>query len=266
MLKYSASISTIMSDRSLRERLRKISDAGLNAFEFLFVSSFGLSELIEGKDEFGLQVTVFDPEAGDTAFTKGYGYLGTPDAGEVSRRSLDDALENARLLGCGRLNCLTGMAIPGLGWERQRDLVVERLQQAATSARDAGVTLLVEAISPMAVPGYLVNYSRQALEIVDLVAQPNVRFQIDLYHTQMLEGNLITTLRNNIDRLGHVQIADVPGRHEPGTGEVNFVNVLRALDNMGYNGYVGLEYVPISDAPFAWLDDLPVDDVFFRAA
>ncbi len=266
MLKYSANISTLMRDHPLEERLQRVSEAGINGFEFLFVSTFGLPRLISAQGSSGLEVVLFDLETADPTLKTDYGYLCNPDAGDEFRRSLDEGLEAARQLGCRRLNSLVGMAAPGASWEEQRDLVVQRLQQAAALAADAGVILLVEAIANSMLPGYLVNYSRQAVEIVDLVDQPNVRFQDDLFQMQLMEGNLIATLTKNIDKIGHVQVADVPGRHEPGTGEINFPNVLRALEETGYTGYVGLEYVPITDDPFAWLAEMGEAERSMRAA
>jgi len=253
VLRYSANISTLWRDIPLRERLEKVSRAGLHAFEFLFVSTFGLAELAAARGEFGLEVALFDLDIGDPTFKSSYGYLCRPEAEAEFFRSLEQALSDATRLGCRRLNALVGRAVPDVPWERQRDLVVERLRRAAPDAADAGVTLLVEAISSHLLPGYLVNYSRQALDIVDLVSHPNVLFQYDVYHMQLMEGNLISTLRENVAKIGHVQIADVPGRHEPGTGEINFPNLLRALDETGYGGYVGLEYMSVGPDPFHWM-------------
>ncbi len=266
MFKYSANLSTIYRDVPLREALQKVSEAGLNAIEFLFVSVYGLPKLVAARNEFNLEVALFDLEIGDPTFKSGYGYLSDPNGWDKFRRSLDDGLDAARQLRCGRVNALAGMAMPGMTWEEHRDIAVQRLQEAAPIAASAGVTILIEAISNAALPGYLVNYSRQALEIVDLVHQPNVRFQDDLYHMQLSEGNLIATLQKHIDQIGHVQIANVPGRHEPGTGEVDYANVLKALAETGYEGYLGLEYIPTSEDPFAWMDTLEREEPVLRAA
>ncbi len=256
MLKHSANISTLWRDIPLRERLAEVSQAGLGAFEFLFVATFGLRELVAAREESGLQVALFDLDIGDPTFKTGYGYLCRPEAELPFLESVDRALDAARRLDCHRINALVGRAAPGAPWEQQRDLVVERLQRVAPYAADADVVLLVEAISTHLLPGYLVNYSRQALEIVDLVDHPNVRFQYDVYHMQLMEGNLISTLRANVAKIAHVQIADVPGRHEPGTGEINYPNVLKALEETGYQDYVGLEYFPLKPDPFAWMAGL----------
>jgi hydroxypyruvate isomerase len=255
-MKYSANISTLWRDIPLRERLDKASNARFHAVEFLFVAPFGLQALIAGKEEFGLEIALFDLDIGDPTFRTGYGYLCRPEGEQQFLDSVDEALDAATFLGCHRINALVGRETPGVPWERQRDLVVERLRRVAPVAAEVGVVLLVEAISTHLLPGYLVNYSRQALEIVDLVGHPNVRFQYDVYHMQLMEGNLISTLRANVAKIAHVQIADVPGRHEPGTGEINYPNVLKALEETGYRGYVGLEYVPLGPDPFAWMGTL----------
>lgn len=266
MLKYSANLSTIYREAPISEAFQLVSEAGLNAVEFLFVSGYGLEKILSARDEFGLEIALFDLEIADRTFKTHAGFLSDPSAADDFKRSLDDALKAAQRLDCHLLNALAGKRIPDMGWEKQRDIAVQRLRDAAPLAASAGVTLLVEAIAATAVPGYLVNHSRQALEIVGLVDQPNVLFQDDLYHMQLSEGNLISTLKEHLNRIGHVQIADVPGRHEPGTGEINFANVLKALDEAGYTGYVGLEYIPIGADPFAWMDGLERDEPYLHVA
>lgn len=256
MLKYAANISTLWRDVPLRERLEKTSQLGLEAFEFLFVSTFGLPDLEAARDEFGLEVALFDTDIGDPTFKTSYGYLCRPEAEERFLDSVEEGLSAAAVLRCRRLNTLVGRGTPGMSWEAQRDLVVDRLVRVAPDAADAGVTLLVEAISDIALPGYLANCSRRGLEIVEMVAHPNVLFQYDAYHMQLAEGNLISTIQLNLGKIGHMQIADVPGRHEPGTGEINYPNVLRAVEEAGYQGYVGLEYLPLGPDPFAWMSKL----------
>ncbi len=253
MLKYSPNLSILWRNVPLRERLGRVAQAGFTAFEFLFVKSFGLPELLAGKEEFGLQVALFDLDIGDPTFKTSYGYLCRPEAEAEFFRSVQEALDAAVRLDCHRVNAVVGRATAGEPWEPQRDLVVERLRRVADAAAQAKVVLLVEAISTHLLPGYLMNYSRQGLEIVDLVDHPNVRFQYDVYHMQLMEGNLISTIQANAAKIAHFQIADVPGRHEPGTGEINFPNVLKALEDTGYQDYVGLEYSPTGPDPFAWM-------------
>jgi len=136
-----------------------------------------------------------------------------------------------------------------------RRMAVDNLARAAPLARAAGITLLVEALNTWESPRYFLDRSRLGLDIVREVGEPNVRFQYDCYHMQRMEGQLIDTLTKNLEWIGHVQLADVPGRHEPGTGEIDYDNVLRALEAAGYAGYVGLEYRPSgkTEDSLAWL-------------
>jgi hydroxypyruvate isomerase len=255
-MKLIANISTLWRDLPLRERLERASQTGFDAYEFLFVETFGLDQMLAAKEEFGMKCALFDPDIGDPTFKTSFGYLCRPEAEGKFFKAVEEALEHAQRLDCQLLNTLVGEGVPGRSWEEQRDLVVQRLAKVAPDAADAGVTLLIEPISNQLLRGYLVNFSRQALELVDLVNHPNVRFQYDAFHMQLEEGNLISTVTGNLDKIAHVQVADVPGRHQPGTGEVNYYNFLKALQEAGYKGFVGLEYLPQGPDPFAWISEL----------
>jgi hydroxypyruvate isomerase len=136
-----------------------------------------------------------------------------------------------------------------------RDTMVANLKAAAPLARAHGITLLIEALNTWESPRYFLDRSQLGFEIVREVGEPNVRFQYDAYHMQRMEGELTTTLTRNVEWIGHVQIADVPGRHQPGTGEINYPYLLGALEAAGYEGYVGLEYRPsgTTEESLAWL-------------
>lgn len=251
MLAYAANISQLYRDRPLAERYRLIADAGFRAYELLFPQREDLDEVVELQRRFGLRLALFDLEV-DPDHPRGL--LSAPDESRFLYR-LEEALGLARRLGCRRLNVLAGLRRPDLDEEAQTALVVERLRRAGDLAAPGGVLLTIEALNVHDAPGYFLSTSRQGLEIVRRVGRPNVLFQYDYYHMQIMEGNLIATVRENVGLIGHVQIADVPGRFEPGTGEINYPSVLRALDSAGYTGYIGLEHgISGPDAdPFAWL-------------
>jgi len=168
---------------------------------------------------------------------------------------LDRALAVAKMLQAPKLMLPVGASIPGLTSEAQMASIVDNLIHAGPLAERDGVLLTIEPLSPTFASDYFMTSSAQALDIVHTVNHPHVKFQFDTYHLQMTEGNLISTLRGNIDAIGHIQFADVPGRTEPGHGELNFPNIARAADEAGYSGYIGLEYVPISEgvATFDWI-------------
>jgi hydroxypyruvate isomerase len=222
--------------------------------EFLFAHNVDQDAVERELARHDLQLVLFDPEGGD--FPAGdRGYLCDPGRQDHLLKTVEDAIATARRLGCRRLNVLAGNRVDGATDAQLRRAAVENLKRAAPLARGAGITLLIEALNTWESPRYFLDHSRVGLEIVREVAEPNVRFQYDCYHMQRMEGQLIETLTKNVEWIGHVQIADVPGRHEPGTGEINYPNVLRALEAAGYPGYVGLEYRPSgsTEDSLSWL-------------
>jgi hydroxypyruvate isomerase len=253
MLKFAVNVSMIGHPRPLADRLRLVAEAGFRAVEFWFPHQFDMGEMARLTRELGLEVALFDLEPSET---HPYGHLADPAAeGEFFRR-LEDALATARQLGCRTLNVLQGGDLPEVGHDRQLETAVARLRKAAPIAEREGVLLCVEAINTFDRPGSFCCNTRVGARIVDAVGSPWVRFQYDVYHMQLMEGNVIRTLRDNIGRIGHIQLADPPGRQEPGTGEVNFANVLAAIEELDYRGWVSLEYWP-SDPESGSFDWLP---------
>ena len=166
------------------------------------------------------------------------------------------ALEYAKALGCGKVNCLAGIPPEGAEPSDLRETLVSNLRFAAARLGEAGIRLLVEPINTRDIPGFYLNYSQQALSIIEEVGSDNLWLQYDVYHMQIMEGDLIPTMRKNLDIIGHIQIADTPGRHEPGTGEINYPNVFSAIDDMGYEGWIGCEYIPLTttEEGLGWAD------------
>ncbi|MGH7319447.1 MAG: hydroxypyruvate isomerase family protein [Candidatus Rokuibacteriota bacterium] len=254
MIRYAANLTMLFNEVPFLDRFERAALAGFRAVEFLFAHNVDQEGVERELDHHGLELVLFDPEGGD--FPAGdRGYLCDPDRRAHLRKTVEDAITTARRLGCRRLNVLAGNRVEGVADGEMRRAVVENLKSAAPLARAAGVTLLIEALNTWESPRYFLDRSRLGLEIVREVGEPNVRFQYDAYHMQRMEGELTATLTKNIEWIGHIQIADVPGRHEPGTGEVNYPNLLRALEEAGYEGYVGLEYRPsgTTEQSLAWL-------------
>jgi hydroxypyruvate isomerase len=157
-----------------------------------------------------------------------------------------------------RINCLVGKQMDGLPQEEQWRVLVENLRWAARELGTQGRLLLVEPLNTLDVPGFFLNNSRDALRLLNEVGEPNIRLQYDVYHMQRMEGNLALTLQSHLARIGHIQIADNPGRHQPGTGEIRYAFVLGELDRLGYDGFVGLEYAPLPDtvSSLAWVREM----------
>jgi hydroxypyruvate isomerase len=253
-LRYAANLSMLYTEVPFLDRFARAAAAGFAAVEFLFPYEAGVGAIRARSDDLGLAVALFDLPPGDTDAGE-WGTLGNPARRDYFRRSFATAMEAADRLRCRRLNALFGNEVAGLEPSAQIDCAIENLGWAAPQAAQAGVTLLVEPLNPIDLPHYFLHTTAVALEIVAQVDHPAVRLQYDVYHAQMTEGNLIHTITASFPTIGHVQIADVPGRHEPGTGEINFPAVFSALDRLGYWGYIGLEYRPSSetDASLSWL-------------
>ena len=244
MLRFAANLSTMYCEVPFLDRFERAAKSGFKAVEFLFPYDPGVRLVKERIRASDVSVVLFNLHGGDTQAGE-WGTMGLPARRDYFRWSFAAALEAAIELGCSRLHAMFGQRVEGLEPQAQIDCALENLLWAAPQAARAGVTLLLEALNPVDFPNYFLRDTLTALEIVRRMGIPNVRLQYDLYHAQMSEGNLIHTLTEYCEWIGHVQIADVPGRNEPGTGEINFPVVFAALENLGYDGYIGLEYRPL---------------------
>jgi hydroxypyruvate isomerase len=254
MIRYAANLTMLFNETPFLDRFERAAAAGFWAVEFLFIHTVDAGAVEQALQRHGLELVLFDPEGGD--FTAGdRGYLCDPARRDHLLGTIENAVATARRVGCRRLNVLAGNRPPGIAERVLRQTVVENLRRAAPLAREAGITLLVEVLNRWESPRYFLDRLDLALDIVREVGEPNVRFQYDCYHLQRMEGQLIDGLMKSLPWIGHVQIADVPGRHQPGTGEIHYANVLSALERAGYDGYVGLEYRPSgpTEDSLAWL-------------
>jgi hydroxypyruvate isomerase len=255
MPRFAANLNLQFNEVPMLERYGRAAAAGFTQVEVLFPYRDGLEKVIAELRRHRLELVLFDTEPGDFAGGE-RGYLCQPDQGDYLEQTFRDGLAIARRLNCSRLNVLAGNLVEGHSWEAHRRAAADGLKRLAPLAEQAGVTLLIEALNKPANPRYFLTSSSLGLELVREVGSPAVKFQYDAFHLQIMEGNLIETVTNNLADIGHVQVGDVPGRHEPGTGEINYANFFAALDRAGYTGYVGLEYVPAGnteDGLNAWL-------------
>ncbi len=178
-----------------------------------------------------------------------------PDRVEEFRDGVARAIDYSQALGVAQLNCLAGKAPAGVNAATLRRTFVENLRYAAAQLGTAGLRLLIEPINPFDIPGFVLNRTDEAIAILDEVGAPNAFVQYDIYHAQRTEGELAATLQKHLPRIGHVQLADNPGRNEPGTGEINYPYLFAHLDRIGYQGWVGCEYKPAqsTEAGLDWL-------------
>jgi hydroxypyruvate isomerase len=241
MITLSACIEMMFREEpEFTKRVDRAADCGLNAIEF-----WGHG----GKDIDGIAARVKDRGLAVGAFVAPAGNLGDPANHETYVQSLKDALPIARKLDCPRLIVTVGNEIEGMPRAEQHGNIVKALKMVAPVAEDAGLTLCVEPLNILVDhQGYFLSTSTEGFEILEEVGSPAVKLLFDIYHQQITEGNLIANLTAGADRIGHLHVADVPGRHEPGSGEINYRNVFAALMEAGWDGYAGLEYSPSTPA------------------
>ena len=246
-MKFSANVSILFKEVPFLERFGQAASAGFSAVEFWWPGHEAEPGALErAVRDAGLDVALFNFDAGDMA-SGDRGLVSDPERQHLFRENVPVALDLARALGCKRMNVLMGHEIPGMDREEQLALARENVRFAAEKAEAADVTVMVEAVNTFENGPYLLYTTEQAVEFVERVGRENVRIQHDFYHMQRMEGNLVANLREHSDHIGHVQIADSPGRGEPGTGEIHYPFVLGELEKLGYDGYVGLEYNPTTD-------------------
>jgi hydroxypyruvate isomerase len=254
MPKFAANLSMLWPELDVYDRFRAAADAGFKRVEILFVHMLDQERIARSVSDLGLELVLFDPAPGDwEAGERGLACI--PGRKDEFRKTVREALETAQRFGTRRLNALVGIKPPDVDDLVAQRTVIENLSEMAAPAQDAGVLLLVENINTTDMPGYFVSTVDRAADIVKAVDRPNVRVQFDQYHVGMMGGDARELLRGYRALVEHVQIADVPGRHEPGTGHQPIPAFLDELDALGYTGAVGLEYRPsaATDAALAWL-------------
>jgi hydroxypyruvate isomerase len=215
------------------------------------------SEVERAVKEAGLEVVLINFDAGDMPSGE-RGLISDPSRREQFLANVPVALDLARAGGCKRLNALAGHEIPGMDRAEQLALARDNVRSAADAAADHGIEVLIEAVNTIENGPYLLYTTAQAAEFVRGVERDNVLLQYDAYHMQRMEGDLVATIREHVGMISHVQIADSPGRGEPGTGEIRYPYLLGVLEGLGYDGYVGLEYnptTPTTEESLGWLPE-----------
>jgi hydroxypyruvate isomerase len=254
MPRFAANLTMLFNEVPFLDRFERAARAGFKAVEFLFPYPYSVSELKARLDANGLQLVLHNLPAGNwDAGERGIACL--PERIGEFREGVAMAIEYGRALGVPQINCLAGKAPAGVSDETIRDTFVGNLRYAAAELKKAGIKLLMEPINTYDIPGFYLNRTAQALAFIDEVGSDNLFVQYDIYHAQRMEGELIATMQKHLARIAHIQLADNPGRNEPGTGEIHYDNVFRALDRIGYTGWIGCEYKPATttEAGLGWL-------------
>ncbi|MEU6575211.1 2-oxo-tetronate isomerase [Streptomyces sp. NPDC046805] len=248
MPRFAANLSMMYTEHPFLDRFAAASADGFDAVEYLFPYEYDAAELRRRLDGHGLRQVLFNAPPG--AWDSGErGIAALPGREAETRSGIEQALEYAAALDCPRVHVMAGLVpqgVPSAERARYRDTYVANLARAAERAAAAGVDILIEPINGRDMPGYFLTRQAEAHAVVREVGAPNLKVQLDLYHCQIVEGDLTTTLRRDLPtgRVGHLQIAGVPDRHEPDGGELNIRHLFGFIDELGFDGWIGCEYRP----------------------
>ena len=241
MPRFAANLSMMFTEHAFPERFRAAANAGFDAVEFLFPYDYPAEDIADWRRMAGVEQALFNLSPGNwEAGERGLAAL--PGRKEEFRQSVEIALDYAGIIGTPRLHMMAGIADPSD--PAHQACYREQLAFAADAAAEQGVTIMIEPINGRDMPGYFLDDFDRAAGLIEDIGRPNVRLQFDIYHRQILHGDVLTGLKSLMPLIGHVQIASVPARNEPGTGELDDCRILRTLDELGYEGFVGCEYRP----------------------
>lgn len=254
MPNFAANLTFLFTEIPFMDRFSAAKQAGFDAVEFMFPYDYNLGDIRALLGEFGLSLVLCNLPAGNWA-SGDRGTAANPERKSEFREGVEKGIEAARALGFERMNCLVGLKKDGLSDRETRDVLAENIRYAAGRLGEAGIRLMVEPINHLDMPGFALNRCSEVLQLIEEIAHPNAYLQFDVYHARRENEDLSTILLNHFNRIGHIQIADCPGRHQPGTGETDFKFLLPEIDRMGYPGFVSLEYIPSPDtlSSLGWL-------------
>ena len=254
MPKFAANLSFLFTEVPFPERFQKAAAAGFQGVEYLFPYDWPAPEVAAWLRDNELEQVLFNLAAGDWAAGE-RGLACLPQRHGEFAESVEQALEYAVVLDCQRVHCMAGLSPAGVSEAELEQNYIANLRHAADRLATVGVTVMIEPInSRIDMPGYWLDDLAKGFRLLEAIDRNNVKLQYDIYHAQILAGDLARTLDANIGRIGHIQIADNPGRHEPGSGEINFPFLFERLDRLGYTGWVGCEYKPLTttEAGLGW--------------
>ena len=255
MPRFCANLTLLYNEHEFLERFGAAARAGFKGVEYLFPYDYDKHQLTELLNRHKLTQVLHNLPAGDWA--KGErGIACHADRINEFQAGVEKAIDYATTLGCKQVNCLAGLTPPNATAESIRDTFVNNLKFAAPKFKAAGIKLLIEPInSTRDMPGFYLNHTQQALDIIRDTGSDNLFVQYDIYHMQIMEGDLANTIEKNLAMIPHMQLADTPGRHEPGTGEINYPFLFDHIDKLGYTGWIGCEYKPLTttDAGLGWV-------------
>ncbi len=243
MPRFCANLTLLYTEHDFLDRFEAAARSGFRGVEYLSPYPFAKEQLAERLEKHRLTQVLFNLPAGDWA--KGErGIACLPERVGEFQEGVGRAIDYAKALGCMQVNCLVGLASKDVTPEKLRETFVANLCFAAPRLKAAGIRLLIEPCNTRDIPGFYLNHTEQAVDIIGEVGSDNVFLQYDIYHMQIMEGDLAPTIEGQLKRIAHMQLADHPGRHEPGTGEINYPFLFGLIDRLGYSGWIGCEYRP----------------------
>ncbi|MFN8591487.1 MAG: hydroxypyruvate isomerase family protein [Thermomicrobiales bacterium] len=257
MPRFAANLSMLFAERPFLERFSLAAAAGFRAIEFQFPYEYDTAAIGEELRRHDLEQVLFNLPAGD--FANGdRGLANDPRRVEEFRAGVAKGLGIASELGAGKLNCLAGKRLDDISEEEQIATLVDNLRFAADEAGKIGVLQVIEPLNAFDAPGFLLPTPDAGFAVIKRANHPNLKLQYDVYHSQRMVGNVTATIAARIGQIGHIQIADSPDRHEPGTGEINYPFVFSAIEAAGYDGWIGLEYRPLEDteSSLRWITEM----------
>ncbi|WP_099867380.1 hydroxypyruvate isomerase [Pararhizobium haloflavum] len=257
MPKFAANLSMLFTEVPFLERFGRAAHAGFDLVECQFPYAETPEAIAAQLRKHGLTMVLHNLPAGDwEGGERGIAIL--PDRMEEFRRGVREAIGYAMALGVGQLNCLAGVQPEDISHQTLRKTFLDNLRFAAEALGEEGIRLLIEPVNRRDIPGFFLDTVEDAVALIEETGSSNIAVQYDLYHQQRTRGELLGTYRMNAERIGHIQLADNPGRNEPGTGEINFDHVFSALDEAGYDGVIGCEYKPrgVTEDGLGWLPQL----------
>ena len=243
MTKFAANLSMLFTEAPFPDRFAPAAEAGFRGVEYLFPYAFQKDDIAERLHKNGLTQVLFNLPAGNWEAGE-RGIACHPDRVSEFQDGVGAAIDYAKALSCTQVNCLAGIVPAGVDASVAHQTLAENLKFAASKLKDAGITLLAEPVNTYDIPGFFLNRSAQAIALFDEVGSLNLKLQYDIYHMQRMEGELANTIERLLPRIAHLQLADNPGRNEPGTGEINYPFLLNFIGRLGYDGWIGCEYKP----------------------
>jgi len=243
MTKLAANLTMLFNEHPFMERFEAAARAGFRGVEFLFPYAFHADQIADKLNAYQLDLVLHNLPAGNWEAGE-RGIACHPDRIGEFREGVDEAIRYAKVLGAKQLNCLVGKLPQGVSHAQARETVVENLKYAADMLKEHRISLLIEPINDFDIPGFFLTRTQQAIDLIRDTGSSNIYLQYDIYHMQRMEGEIASTIRANRDIIRHIQLADNPGRFEPGTGEINYRYLFKMLDEIGYEGWIGCEYKP----------------------